>query len=261
MVVIDKISCIGCGQCEKDCFGHNISMKEGKAHIIGNCFECGHCVAICPVNAAKIQGDIEDEIQTGNRKAEEFLNLIKNRRSIRYYKDQPVSNEQIQLVLEAGRYTPTAGNAQGVTYTVVSKKLPEVKPYIWRGLLQFGKKMKEIDPDSMYDSLWSRMYTQCCRTQGKEDHLFFNAPILLIVAAKTSVNGILAADSVELMANTLGLGCLYSGFIERGLKESSEALELLNLKKEDICICMLMGYPDISYQRPAPRKPAVIYWK
>ena len=55
MVVIDKISCIGCGQCEKDCFGHNISMKEGKAHIIGNCFECGHCVAIFPVNAAKIQ--------------------------------------------------------------------------------------------------------------------------------------------------------------------------------------------------------------
>lgn len=86
MVVIDKISCIGCGQCEKDCFGHNISLKEGKAHIIGNCFECGHCVAICPVNAAKIQGDTEDEIQTGNRKAEEFLNLIKNRRSIRYEK-------------------------------------------------------------------------------------------------------------------------------------------------------------------------------
>lgn len=260
MVVIDEMVCIGCGQCEKDCFGHNISLKDGKAHIMGKCFECGHCVAICPVNAAKIVGASQNEIQTGNEKAAGFLKLIKNRRSIRYYKDQPISKEQMQLVLEAGRYTPTAGNAQDVIYTVVDKKLSEVKPYIWQGLLQFGKKMKELDPNSIYDNLWNRMYTQCCRTQGKEDHLFFHAPVLLVISAKTSVNGILAADSIELMANTLGLGCLYSGFIERGLKESSEALKLLNLQKDDICVCMLMGYPDIIYQRPAPRKPAVIYW-
>ena len=37
-----------------------------------------------------------------------FLSLIKTRRSVRAYKPQPVSSEALDAVLEAGTYAPTA---------------------------------------------------------------------------------------------------------------------------------------------------------
>lgn len=42
----------------------------------------------------------------------EFLNLIKTRRSSRKYKDEQVSDELLEAVLEAGTYAPTAKGLQ-----------------------------------------------------------------------------------------------------------------------------------------------------
>ena len=38
-----------------------------------------------------------------------FLSLIKTRRSVRAYKPQPVPSEALDAVLEAGTYAPTGG--------------------------------------------------------------------------------------------------------------------------------------------------------
>ena len=48
MVQIHQERCIGCGLCAKDCIAANIQITEGKAHVLGECLACGHCVAICP---------------------------------------------------------------------------------------------------------------------------------------------------------------------------------------------------------------------
>jgi len=49
----------------------------------------------------------------------ELEEAIRNRRSIRAYKPKPVEEEKIERVLEAARWTPSAGNLQSVEYTVV----------------------------------------------------------------------------------------------------------------------------------------------
>ena len=65
---------------------------------------------------------------------EDALNLLKSRRSIRKYKDQPVEKEKIQKCLEAARWAPSASNKQPwefliVTEEQVRKNLSEIHPY------------------------------------------------------------------------------------------------------------------------------------
>ncbi len=48
----------------------------------------------------------------------ETLRIIKQRRSIRSYKDEQIRDEELQAVLEAGMYAPNAGN-QAWHFTVV----------------------------------------------------------------------------------------------------------------------------------------------
>jgi nitroreductase len=65
----------------------------------------------------------------------ELLEAIHTRRSIRQYKDKPVSEEMVRIVLEAAMMAPSAGNVQPWQFVVVNdrKKMAQVKdvhPYV-----------------------------------------------------------------------------------------------------------------------------------
>lgn len=49
-------SCIGCGNCVKNCPMGNLSIVEGKAVPAGKCAMCYRCVSICPKQAVTILG-------------------------------------------------------------------------------------------------------------------------------------------------------------------------------------------------------------
>lgn len=63
------------------------------------------------------------------------------------------------------------------------------------------------------------------------------------------------------MANAEGLGVLFTGFIQHAISASSEARELSGIGDEQIYFCILIGYPNVTYQRSTPRKPAQIEWR
>ena len=52
-----------------------------------------------------------------------FLSLIKTRRSVRAYKPQPVPSEALDAVLEAGTYAPTGGGRQSPTIIASKRKI------------------------------------------------------------------------------------------------------------------------------------------
>ncbi|MBR2850791.1 MAG: 4Fe-4S binding protein [Anaerotignum sp.] len=114
MVSIDKNKCIGCGMCVKDCFYSVISIQDGKAQVSGSCFECGHCVAVCPVNAVSIPELPMEEVYEYDENCkmdpENLLRFMQFRRSVRQFKPDAIPKETLKMILEAGRYTPTAGN-------------------------------------------------------------------------------------------------------------------------------------------------------
>ena len=64
----------------------------------------------------------------------DILDLLKSRRSIRKYTDQPVEDEKIQKCLEAAQWAPSASNKQPWEFIIIRdedtrKKLSELHPY------------------------------------------------------------------------------------------------------------------------------------
>jgi len=266
MVSIDKEKCIGCGACVEDCFPENLFLDSGKAEIKGRCMQCGHCIAVCPVNAVSITNYPQEGIEEYDKErfdisSDNLLNFIKFRRSVRHYKNKPVEKEKLERVLEAGRYTATGSNMQDVSYIVVQETLNEIKPVIWESLYEFAlENLNEKGVIGAYTPRWIKMYEDY-KKDPLNDKLFFKAPVLLVVTAISPLNEVLAPSNIELMANAEGLGVLFTGFIERALKNSVKAKEMLGINKKEIISCMLMGYPDIKFRRTVPRKQAEISWK
>jgi nitroreductase len=55
----------------------------------------------------------------------DVLEAIKGRRSIRKFKSEPIKNEDLQKILDAGRFAPSAGNCQPSELVVLNE--PSIK--------------------------------------------------------------------------------------------------------------------------------------
>ena len=57
----------------------------------------------------------------------EALEVLKNRRAIRAYKPEQITEEELNAVLEAGTFAPTGGGTQGVQIVAVqtSENVPQ----------------------------------------------------------------------------------------------------------------------------------------
>ena len=93
-VEINKDLCCGCGKCVKDCVSEKIKIVDGKAQFMyERCIECGHCFAICPTGAVKMNGYDNDDIEIFDIKefdSDKLLLAMKSRRTIRQFKDKSV---------------------------------------------------------------------------------------------------------------------------------------------------------------------------
>jgi nitroreductase/NAD-dependent dihydropyrimidine dehydrogenase PreA subunit len=271
MMTVDRKLCIGCGKCIKDCFPADIVMEDNCAKIKNKtCIECGHCIAICPTNAITTDHYDMDEVvdyskETFDINAENLLNFIKFRRTIRQFKDKAVEVEKITQIIEAGRFTQTAANMQDVSYVVVKDQMDELKELTFEGLKNMAEQMlANLTPETMsyrrYAMMWIHMY-EAYKANPVNDNLFFNAPTLIIVTGKTELNGALASSNMELMTNALGLGTFFSGFFTRVAKDNDAIKKLLGISEDkEIITCMVIGYPDVTYKRTVPRKAAEINW-
>lgn len=263
MVTIDQEVCIGCGICAKDCPGHAIAVKEGKAQVIHSCIQCGHCVAVCPVRAAAIpEYDMEDveeyDPETFRLSPETFLHAVKFRRSIRNFKEKPLEKEKLERIIDAGRYTATAKNAQASTFVVVQEKLAEFKTIFWEELPSVLETLQEAAPAYVRSF---RLFYEKWKRNPQDDTFFFNAPCFLLTAAENPLDGGLAAANMENQAVAEGAGALYSGYLMRAVSASPRLREWLEIGDKPVACCMLLGYPAVSYRRTAPRKKADAIWK
>ena len=259
MVRVDQMKCIGCGLCEEDCLAFNIGVQEGKAEVKGECLECGHCVAVCPANAVSIDGYDMDDIEEYEEEAftvdpEKLLRAIKFRRSIRFYKDKKVSEKDLKMLSQAGRYTATAKNNQDCCFVFVQEEREELKERVWGFIDAMGK---HVDKALLPYVAFNRRR----KADPSDDYLFRNAPVVLFVTSDWPVDAGLAAQNIETMANALGMGALYNGFLVRIADANEELKKWLGIEGKTIKACLLLGYPDRVYKRTAPRKEGNIIWK
>lgn len=172
-----------------------------------------------------------------------LLAAMKSRRTIRQYKDIPVEQEVVDKIIEAGKVAPTGANSQNVAFTVLGSKQDAIEKEcvkIFRAGVGIGSKFSKSLQGTVID-----------------DNFFFKkAPLVIVVSGKDTVNATIASSYMEIMANSLGLGALYSGFFVACTHINPKIKSMLKLPKGHKAVtCMIFGYPDVHYQRTAPRKP------
>lgn len=268
MIHIHEENCIGCGRCAWDCFPGVLTMENQKPQITypDRCLSCGHCIAICPKNAVyDDELNMEDSVLVAREKAPELLlSSMRSRRSCRHFTGAPISEEDLNMLLEAARACPTARNLQATRYIAVRESISPLLDAALEGLGQVGQAQLESakDPNEIRRAenfiSWAKL-----RQNNKDfDPLFFHAPLLLMFVAEGDPRDAAAAASyTELMAWHLGLGCLYSGYFTACAAGSPKIKEMLGLKDSEAVVrCLVLGHPDIKFLHTAPRRvPDVKY--
>jgi nitroreductase len=153
-----------------------------------------------------------------------LLNFLIGRRSIRQFEDKPVQEAHIGMILEAGRWAPSASNKQPWCFVIIKNReiLREIAKKAY-----YGKFMK-------------------------------SAPCAIAIVGKIKQNPrwyvqdtTLASMNMMLMAWSLGIGCCWIGSMDR-----EYAKQLLDLDQDDYLLTILpMGYLKGKIPKPTLRKP------
>jgi len=250
IVTIDKKLCISCGLCQKDCPANLFVISDEGAEVTTQgCIKCGHCVAICPRNAVSISGfEDEPEELTSYMKVDvkSLMGQIKARRSMRHFTPQDVSSDIVAQIIEAGRYTPSGGNKQTVSYVVLKENIDEYE----RIAVSLFRRIKKL----------ADVFISKFRNIDIDDHFFFKgAPVAIVIKSTDMVDGALAASTMELMAQAHSLGVLYSGFFTRAARLSRKLRKNLSTSShEKIVTTLVLGYPTVTYQRTAQKERPTI---
>lgn len=146
--------------------------------------------------------------------ASELLNLMKSRRSYRLFEDKQISDEQLQMILEAGLYAPNAGGRQSCLFLVTQDR--EINNHLGRISRQVAKVVRgryvSYEQPSIIDdpNIKSALY---------------GAPTVITLLAPrnflfSEADCCVAGQNMMLMTHALGLGsCMIS---RAGLTMDSE---------------------------------------
>ena len=132
----------------------------------------------------------------------EVLNVIKKRRSVRTYTKEQVSQENLDLIIEAGIYAPTANNEQPWHFTVIqnAEMLARINAECSRAM-------------ALSDNEWIRK-----AGANPAFRVTYNAPTLIIVSGKNEATSFqadcsAAIENMILAAASLGIGSVWLGLV------------------------------------------------
>ncbi len=166
------------------------------------------------------------------------LETIKNRRSIRNYKAEQISQEELDQIIEAGIYAPTAGNEQPWHFTIVQN--PDALKHI-----------NEVVKEEMIDSdiEWVRN-----AAKSPTFNVTYDAPTLIIVSGRADgmawqADCSAAIENMMLAAESLNIGSVWIGLI-RNLFKRNEEVEKLEIPEG------FLPYYGVSFGYKANEKRA-----
>lgn len=250
LIKIHSDLCVGCGLCVKDCPLNNLIISNKKAVLKSeNCIKCGHCVAICPKAAVSMSGFDQPPLELKSQPRVDSYQLLQAlwaRRSIRQFKKQPIPQAVIDIIINAGRWTPTAKNAPSVSFLILQKEKDRAETLAGR----FFRKLLPL----------ARLVYPAAKDITIDNSFFFKgAPLAIVILSRDKVSGSLAASNMALMAESQGLGVLYSGFFSMAANMSASLRKALGLSCKDKAVTTLvLGYPAVTYCRTAQKDKALI---
>lgn len=274
---IDTGKCIRCGKCVKICPSLVFCQDKagGEVQVVQpeNCIVCGHCVGVCPTQAVVHSEFPAEKVHAFDYKdyptAEQMMLLCRARRSNRAFSTKPVPEEVLDRILEAAHRAPTASNAQKVSFTLVTDpaKLHSITEFTLGVFATALKKMKNpylkplvklILPDAFrYVPVFERLLRE---NAGGNDLILRKATaVIFIHTPRDSRFGCqdanLAYQNGSLMAECLGVGQFYTGFVCSAIQQEKKGgLERMLGIDGKIQAGMALGMPAFRYVNYIDRK-------
>ncbi len=155
----------------------------------------------------------------------DILEVIRTRRSIRQYEPDPISEEEIDKILEAGRWAPSADNSQP-----------------WRFIVLRSREVRKKLADTL---TWGRFLSP--------------APLGIAVTVNPRrsnhpvEDGAAATQNMLLEAHSLGLGACWIGTY--GSRDEESAKKVLNVPEDERLLSVIAIGRPAEYCQGMRRKP------
>lgn len=194
------------------------------------------------------------------------MKVIQDRRSIRQYTAEPVSDQDLDMILEAGRQAPSGENAQPWRFIIV--KDAETRKRL--GTLAGGgsgrrftaefvtKKMQErfsgLQDEAKKRAAFEKL------TSGRVSAFLADAPVNIVVCGKKDVwdmpyDTSAAIENMLLMVTALGLGACWVIAPCIDIRDEERVKALLGMPEGFKAVSIIsVGHPTRPH-RPRPRMP------
>ena len=170
----------------------------------------------------------------------QFLEIIRTRRSVRAYRNEEVPEDVLDAVLEAGTYAPSGGGRQSAVIIAVREK-------------KLRDKIAKMNAEVM----------------GADTDPYYGAPVIVLVLADSKAStcvedGSCVLDNIMLAAHSVGLSSVWV-HREKEIFESEEGKMLLREWGLPDTLRgvggIALGYAEIQPEKAAERKKGYILKK
>lgn len=176
------------------------------------------------------------------------ISSILKRRSVRSYRPEPFGQEELDLILESGRYAPTAMNQQPWHFTVIRDG-----EFLGKLELRCRSAFLESGNDALREVASQEGFS-----------VFYRAPVMIIVSADSAAlapqyDSTLAMGNMMVAAASLGIGSCWTHAVmmyystAKG-KEAFRELGLVFPENHEPYAAAAFGYAEGPWPEVPPRR-------
>ena len=198
--------------------------------------------------------------------AEATLKAIQDRRSIREWTTEPISDQDLAMILEAGRLAPSGENAQPWRFIIVKDAETRKKLGALAGggsnrrftaefvTAQMQERFSDLQDEAKKKAAFEKL------TSGQVSAFLANAPLNIVVCGKKDVwdmplDTSAAMENMLLMVTALGLGACWVIAPCIDIRDEERVKALLNIPEGFKAVSVIsVGRPTRPH-RPRPRLP------
>lgn len=183
----------------------------------------------------------------------DVFETILHRRAIRRFSTKQIEENELEQILKAGMYAPSAGGRQGVIFAVcqnkkVNERLGKIKRANARPQMATKTSFVFHEQPSIADDI-------------KITNAFYDAPTVITMFAPkdflfSKEDCALAAENIMLAADAFGIGSCYIGQGWEAFADpyGQEILKQWNIPNDHYAVMqLLLGYPREGDKHPTPK--------